>query len=147
MTAQRAERTRRFVEHDGHERCFEFIAQGHERAKPNPSNEGLHGGHVVCREVARDVQRRIGRLGTHAPFFASPRLGASVANGRAVAPKPSACRGRPIVRSAMTDFPRSITAVNHVAPAPRRVRGVAGGEVVFDTTRALYVWEWPHYPQ
>ena len=47
----------------------------------------------------------------------------------------------------MTDFPRSITAVNHVAPAPRRVRGIAGGEVVFDTTRALYVWEWPHYPQ
>jgi uncharacterized protein (DUF427 family) len=47
----------------------------------------------------------------------------------------------------MTDFPRSIAAVNHVAPAPRRVRGIAGNEVVFDTTRALYVWEWPHYPQ
>jgi uncharacterized protein (DUF427 family) len=47
----------------------------------------------------------------------------------------------------MTDFPASIAAVNHVAAAPRRVRGIAGGEVVFDTTRALYVWEWPHYPQ
>jgi len=49
-------------------------------------------------------------------------------------------------RNPMTDFPRSITENNHVAPAPRRVRGVAGGDVVFDTTRALYVWEWPHYP-
>jgi uncharacterized protein (DUF427 family) len=47
----------------------------------------------------------------------------------------------------MTDFPPSIAALNLVAPAPRRVRGIAGGEVVFDTTRALYVWEWPHYPQ
>lgn len=47
----------------------------------------------------------------------------------------------------MPDFPPSIAAVNHIAVAPRRVRGIAGGEVVFDTTRALYVWEWPHYPQ
>jgi uncharacterized protein (DUF427 family) len=47
----------------------------------------------------------------------------------------------------MTDFPPSIAAVNLVAAAPRRVRGIVGGEVVFDTTRALYVWEWPHYPQ
>lgn len=45
----------------------------------------------------------------------------------------------------MTDFPPSIAAVNHVAAAPRRVRGIAGGDVVFDTTRALYVWEWPYY--
>src|ERR1700676_352008 len=49
-------------------------------------------------------------------------------------------------RDTMTDYPRSITEINHVAPAPRRVRGIAGGDVLFDTTRALYVWEWPHYP-
>jgi uncharacterized protein (DUF427 family) len=35
----------------------------------------------------------------------------------------------------------------HVEPAPRRVRGIIGTEAVFDTIRALYVWEWPHYPQ
>jgi uncharacterized protein (DUF427 family) len=35
----------------------------------------------------------------------------------------------------------------HVEPAPRRVRATLGGEVVFDSTRALYVWEWAYYPQ
>jgi uncharacterized protein (DUF427 family) len=40
-----------------------------------------------------------------------------------------------------------ITPVNHVQPVPRRVRGVLAGETVFDSTRALYVWEWPYYPQ
>ena len=44
-------------------------------------------------------------------------------------------------------YPPSLAAVNHTAPAPRRVRGIAGGRVVFDTTHALYVWEWPNYPQ
>jgi uncharacterized protein (DUF427 family) len=48
---------------------------------------------------------------------------------------------------AMSMFPQSLTAVNHVAPVPRRIRGVISGETVVDTTRALYVWEWPHYPQ
>jgi uncharacterized protein (DUF427 family) len=43
-------------------------------------------------------------------------------------------------------YPAMIAAVNHIEPAPRRVRGMLGGEVVFDTTRALYVWEWPNYP-
>ncbi len=47
----------------------------------------------------------------------------------------------------MTDYPPSIVPVNHVAPAPRRVRAYLGTEKVFDTTRAVYVWEWPHYPQ
>ena len=32
-------------------------------------------------------------------------------------------------------------------PAPRRVRGVVGGHVLFDTTAARYVWEVPYYPQ
>lgn len=34
-----------------------------------------------------------------------------------------------------------------VEPAPRRVRGFLGDEVVFDTTSARYVWEVPYYPQ
>jgi uncharacterized protein (DUF427 family) len=45
------------------------------------------------------------------------------------------------------DYPAAIVAVNHVEPAPRRVRGFLAGELVFDTTRARYVWEWPYYPQ
>lgn len=32
-------------------------------------------------------------------------------------------------------------------PAPRRVRGLVGGHVLFDTTAARYVWEVPYYPQ
>lgn len=47
----------------------------------------------------------------------------------------------------MNDYPASIVPVNHVAPAPRRVRAYLGAEKVLDTNRALYVWEWPHYPQ
>ena len=47
----------------------------------------------------------------------------------------------------MTDYPAAITAVNHVAPVPRRIRAFLGGQKVLDTTRALYVWEWPNYPQ
>ena len=47
----------------------------------------------------------------------------------------------------MDDYPASIVPVNHVAPVPRRVRAYLGAEKVLDTTRALYVWEWPHYPQ
>lgn len=34
-----------------------------------------------------------------------------------------------------------------VEPAPRRVRGYAGGQLIFDTTAARYVWEVPYYPQ
>jgi uncharacterized protein (DUF427 family) len=47
----------------------------------------------------------------------------------------------------LTDYPPPIVAVNHVAPVPRRIRAVLTGETVLDTTSALYVWEWPHYPQ
>ncbi|MGH3283698.1 MAG: DUF427 domain-containing protein, partial [Streptosporangiaceae bacterium] len=45
------------------------------------------------------------------------------------------------------DYPRMIAAADHVEPAPRRVRATLGGEVIFDSTRARYVWEWPYYPQ
>jgi len=48
---------------------------------------------------------------------------------------------------AVSDYPRMIIPVNHIEPVPRRVRAVLDGAVVLDTTRALYVWEWPNYPQ
>jgi uncharacterized protein (DUF427 family) len=47
----------------------------------------------------------------------------------------------------MNNYPPSITPLNHVAPVPRRIRAVLGGVTIVDTTRALYVWEWPKYPQ
>jgi uncharacterized protein (DUF427 family) len=47
----------------------------------------------------------------------------------------------------VNDYPAMIATVNHVEPVPRRIRAFLGGEKVLDTTRALYVWEWPYYPQ
>jgi uncharacterized protein (DUF427 family) len=47
----------------------------------------------------------------------------------------------------MSNFPPALTALNHVAPVPRRIRGMKDGATLVDTVRALYVWEWPHYPQ
>ena len=38
-------------------------------------------------------------------------------------------------------------ARGRIEPAPRRVRGFLGHELVFDTTAARYVWEVPYYPQ
>lgn len=46
----------------------------------------------------------------------------------------------------MSSFPPSINVLNQVAPVPRRIRGTKDGETLVDTTGALYVWEWPHYP-
>jgi uncharacterized protein (DUF427 family) len=40
-----------------------------------------------------------------------------------------------------------IVAVDHVEPVPRRIRAALAGKVILDTTRALYVWELPNYPQ
>jgi uncharacterized protein (DUF427 family) len=45
------------------------------------------------------------------------------------------------------DYPANLAELDHVEPVPRRVRAVVGGQVVLDTTRALYVWEHPYYPQ
>jgi uncharacterized protein (DUF427 family) len=45
------------------------------------------------------------------------------------------------------DYPQSIVPVNHTEPVPRRIRAVVDKRVVLDTTAALYVWEWPHFPQ
>lgn len=47
----------------------------------------------------------------------------------------------------MPDYPQMIVPVNHIEPVPRRVRATIGSTVVLDTTRALYVWESPNYPQ
>jgi uncharacterized protein (DUF427 family) len=47
----------------------------------------------------------------------------------------------------MPDYPQMIVPVNHVERAPRRVRAFLGGSLVVDTRAALYVWEWPNYPQ
>ncbi|MFD8612137.1 DUF427 domain-containing protein [Streptomyces sp. NPDC059631] len=43
--------------------------------------------------------------------------------------------------------PALIVPAGHVEPVPRRVRALVGGRTVFDTRRAVYVWEWPSYPQ
>jgi len=45
------------------------------------------------------------------------------------------------------DYPAAIAPVDHIEPVPRRIRAMLGGQTVLDTTQALYVWEWPHYPQ
>jgi uncharacterized protein (DUF427 family) len=47
----------------------------------------------------------------------------------------------------VNDYPKMITPTDHVEPVPRRIRAMLGGEVVLDTTAALYVWESPNYPQ
>jgi uncharacterized protein (DUF427 family) len=45
------------------------------------------------------------------------------------------------------NYPGLIVPVGHVEPVPRRIRGYVEGRLAFDTQRALYVWEWPGYPQ
>lgn len=47
----------------------------------------------------------------------------------------------------VADYPSPLPQVNQTAPVPRRIRAVLNGRVVFDTTSALYVWEWERYPQ
>ena len=47
----------------------------------------------------------------------------------------------------MTDYPPALPERNQTAPVPRRIRGTVDGHTVVDTTSALYVWEWPNYPQ
>ncbi|MFI1440557.1 DUF427 domain-containing protein [Streptomyces fructofermentans] len=43
--------------------------------------------------------------------------------------------------------PSLIVPIGHVEPVPRRIRAAIDGRVVFDTRRALYVWEWKAFPQ
>jgi uncharacterized protein (DUF427 family) len=47
----------------------------------------------------------------------------------------------------MADYPQMIAPVNHIEPVPRRIRATLGARTVLDTTRALYLWESPNYPQ
>jgi len=47
----------------------------------------------------------------------------------------------------VNNYPAMIAGVNHVEPVPRRVRAVLAGETVLDSATAVYVWEWPYYPQ
>jgi uncharacterized protein (DUF427 family) len=53
----------------------------------------------------------------------------------------------PDPEAAERDYPQGLVPVNHVEPAPRRVRGYLGHQLIFDTTSARYVWEIPYYPQ
>jgi uncharacterized protein (DUF427 family) len=50
-------------------------------------------------------------------------------------------------RNPVNDYPSAIVPVDHVEPVPRRIRAFMDAHMVLDTTAALYVWEWPHYPQ
>ena len=47
----------------------------------------------------------------------------------------------------MSRYPQAITNTDHVEPVPRRIRAELAGRMVLDSTRVLYLWEWPHYPQ
>ncbi|MEV6368012.1 DUF427 domain-containing protein [Micromonospora musae] len=46
----------------------------------------------------------------------------------------------------MPDYPRAFVPDDRVEPVPRRLRAYLAGELVLDTRRAQYVWEWPFYP-
>jgi uncharacterized protein (DUF427 family) len=45
------------------------------------------------------------------------------------------------------DYPKMAADRGRIEPAPRRVRGYFDDTLVFDTTRARYVWEVSSYPQ
>jgi uncharacterized protein (DUF427 family) len=47
----------------------------------------------------------------------------------------------------VSDYPALLVEVNHVEPVPRRVRATLRNVTIVDSTRALYVWETPYYPQ
>jgi hypothetical protein len=42
------------------------------------------------------------------------------------------------------DYPQMAADRGRIEPAPRRVRGYFDNTLLFDTTRALYVWEIPY---
>lgn len=45
------------------------------------------------------------------------------------------------------DYPQMVAERGRIEPAPRRVRGYLDNTLLFDTIRALYVWEVSYYPQ
>src|SRR5215470_243429 len=53
----------------------------------------------------------------------------------------------PETKNPHRDYPQMAAERGRIEPAPRRVRGYFGNTLVFDTTRARYVWETPYYPQ
>lgn len=57
------------------------------------------------------------------------------------------CHGTGRYAELVSNYPQIVVSVNHIEPVPRRVRAFWGGVAVLDTTRALYVWESPRYPQ
>lgn len=48
--------------------------------------------------------------------------------------------------AAEQDYPQPATERGRVEPVPRRIRGYAGTDLVFDTLAARYVWEIAYYP-
>jgi uncharacterized protein (DUF427 family) len=56
-------------------------------------------------------------------------------------------RGPAAAGVAAGHYPGPPVTAGHVAGAPRRIRGLVGGQWLFDTTKGLYVWEHPYYPQ
>jgi uncharacterized protein (DUF427 family) len=44
-------------------------------------------------------------------------------------------------------YPPPLPTAGHTAPVPRRIRAMLAGRTVLDTDGAVYVWEWPRYPQ
>jgi uncharacterized protein (DUF427 family) len=55
--------------------------------------------------------------------------------------------GHESLLSPARDYPAMAAATGRIEPAPRRVRAFLGGERVFDSVAARYLWEWPNYPQ
>ncbi len=47
----------------------------------------------------------------------------------------------------LPDYPQMAAQRGRVEPSPRRVRGYADGQLVFDTTDALYGSEVAYYPE
>jgi len=47
----------------------------------------------------------------------------------------------------MSDYPEPLIPPGGTAPVPRRIRATLDGRGVLDTTDAIYLWEFPPYPQ
>lgn len=47
----------------------------------------------------------------------------------------------------MSAYPEPLVPPGSTAPVPRRIRATLGDRVVLDTTDAIYLWEFPPYPQ
>jgi uncharacterized protein (DUF427 family) len=47
----------------------------------------------------------------------------------------------------MNAYPEPLVPAGSTAPVPRRIRATLGDRVVLDTQDAIYLWEFPPYPQ